>query len=104
MKKMLFVLFFLLCMSMTACSNDVVSYKGESENWSVLCTVQSNNSSANYEYSIRYLGDNSSSIEKVNYKFMSENIHTSEEAPFSPVIKGKPENRSPFLDEDEFIV
>ncbi|WP_338587830.1 hypothetical protein V6669_20265 [Paenibacillus sp. Y5S-9] len=103
MKKMSFILLLLLFLSITACSNDVTSYRGESKNWRVLCSVQSNNSSSSYEYSIRYLGDNPS-IDKVNYKFMSENIKVREEAPFNTVIKGKAENRSSFLKEDEFIV
>lgn len=98
------ILFLLLLLLVTACSNNVVNYKGESDNWSVSCVVQNSNSSASYEYVIRYLGNNPSSIEKVNYKFLSENINTSEETPFNTTIKGKAENRPPFLDEDEFVV
>jgi len=104
MKKMSLVLFLILLLLVTACSNNVVTYKGESDNWSVSCVVQNSNSSASYEYEIRYLGKNPSSIENVNYKFISENINISEETPFNTVIKGKAENRPLFLDEDQFVV
>lgn len=104
MKRVSFFLLFLLLLTASACSNKVSSYTGESENWRVSCTVQSNSSVASYEYEIRYLGDNPSLIEKVKTKFMSENIHATGEVPFNTVIRGKAEGMSPFLDENEFIV
>ncbi|WP_340017894.1 hypothetical protein [Paenibacillus sp. FSL H3-0457] len=104
MKKIMCILFLLVLLTVSACSNNVSSYTGESENWSVSSTVQSNNSTASYDYEIKYLGDNAASIEKVNYKFMSKNIHAKGEVPFNSVIRGKAEGLSPFLDEEEFIV
>ncbi|APO46714.1 hypothetical protein BS614_23495 [Paenibacillus xylanexedens] len=104
MKRVSFFLLFLLLLTASACSNKVTSYTGESENWRVSCTVQSNSDVASYEYEIRYLGDNPSLIEKINYKFMSENIHSKGEVHFNNVIRGKAEGMSPFLDENEFLV
>lgn len=76
MKRVSFFFAFFLLLTASACSNKVTSYTGESENWSVSCTVQSNSSVASYEYEIRYLGDNPSVIKKVKTKFMSKNIHS----------------------------
>jgi hypothetical protein len=104
MKKIIVFCIFAIFILMAACSNEVISYKGESENWLITSTVQSNDESSNYQYTIKYKGKNLSSIEKVNYKFMSENIHAKEEAPFEPVIERNVENREPFKDEEEFIV
>ncbi|WP_342570609.1 hypothetical protein MKY85_19995 [Paenibacillus sp. FSL R5-0749] len=104
MKKVSFFFLFFLLLTASACSNKVASYTGESANWSVSCTVQSNSDVASYEYEIRYLGDNPSLIEKVKTKFMSENIHSKREVPFNNIIRGKGEGMSPFLDENEFIV
>ncbi|WP_018884053.1 hypothetical protein [Paenibacillus massiliensis] len=104
MEKALFYVLAIVMIFLTACSNKIVSFQGEGDNWIVTSTVQSDENSSSYQYVIKFKGEVTSSFEQVDYKFISENIHVKETAPFEKEIERRGENRQVFVDEDQFFV